>query len=86
MKRALYISLFTLLGIMVSFLVHGALEIPALAWLTSDLSRYETSWLWQHWQVVHNTVSWILLLSGAVVGFWQGVYWWNMLYVRKGVA
>lgn len=80
MKRAVYIGLFTLLGVLVSFLVHAVLEISIIYLLVADFATYNLGLSWSQWLVVHQWSSWLLLIIGIGIGLWQGVYWWEVLY------
>jgi hypothetical protein len=80
MKKSLYIGLFTLLGVLVSFLVHGILEIAIVRLLLADFSTYSLGLSWAQWFAIHKWGSIILLVLGVVIGFWQGKRWWYVLY------
>jgi hypothetical protein len=82
MKKVAYISLFTLLGVLVSFLIHGVLEISVVHFLTTEFSTYNLGLSWSQWFAVHRWGSWLLLIIGIGVGLWQGVYWWEVLYEK----
>lgn len=81
MKKFTYIALFTLLGILVSFLLHAVLEIAVVRMLLADFETYNLGLSWSGWFVVHHIGSVVLLLMGVGVGVWQGRYWWRRLYV-----
>jgi hypothetical protein len=82
-KRVIYISLFTLLGIILSFLAHALLEIPIINLLVKDFERYGLGLTWQQWYVIHQVGSIFLLILGIIVGFTQGKYWWRIIYIDK---
>lgn len=85
-KRTIYIALFTLLGIIVSFLVHAGIEIPVLFLLVKDFDRYGLGFTWDQWYIIHHVGAALLFLLGMVGGFWQGRYWWEIIYVQKKYA
>lgn len=85
MKKVLYIALFTLLGILTSFLVHAGLEIPILRSLEESGEVYSMGITWDNWHIFHRASGVILLLLGAFVGFLQGRHWWKVIYDKNPV-
>lgn len=83
MKKAFYIGSFTLLGVIISFLVHALIELPALYLVANHYDLYGSSWWWQHWEALHGGGSLALLILGTVGGFWQGWYWWRVVYIEN---
>lgn len=79
-KRALYIALFVLLGVIVSFLVHAAIEIPLINLLVEDFDTYGLGLTWGNWFFIHHIGAVALLLAGAALGYQQGRYWWGVVY------
>ena len=77
MKKVLYITLFILLGIIVSFLLHGALELDAIYFLTHDFQTYNFGLSWGEWFTIHEVGSMVLLVAGVLFGFFQGRCWWQ---------
>ncbi len=82
MKKPIYILLFTLLGVLVSFLLHAVLEIPIIALLVSDFERWGMGLSWETWEMIHNTGAVVLMMAGAWIGFKKGKHWWNVIYVH----
>lgn len=83
MKKILYISLFIILGILVSFLTHAIIEIVGINMLVYDFSKYGLGLTWQDWIRIHNILAVFLFLSGVVFGGWQGFVWWKRIYGKK---
>lgn len=83
MKKVTYITLFTLLGILLSFLVHALVEIPVIALLVSDFERWGLGLSWETWEMIHMVGGVVLLIGGIVIGFLQGRHWWGVLYETK---
>lgn len=83
MKRFLYIALFVFLGLLVATVLHALIELPTLSLITGNFEKYGESYLWQHWREIHGIGGAILWLSGAALGYWCGVKWWQILYVEK---
>lgn len=82
-KKIIYISLFIFLGIVASFLVHAAIEILAISLLVKDFERYGLGLSWRQWYAIHHIGSALLLFFGIAAGYWQGKYWWKIIYVDK---
>lgn len=83
MKRYCYIAAFMFLGLLVSLLVHAAVEIPTLAILTADPATLAGSLAWQHWRLFHDIGGQILSLAFIILGFVLGRKFWRILYVEK---
>ena len=83
LKRTIYIALFTLLGIVLSFIVHAALEIPIINLLVKDFDTYGLGFSWDTWYAIHGVIAILLFLIGAIGGYTQGVHWWQVIYVEK---
>lgn len=84
MKRSLYYKIcyiagFVLLGVLLNFVVHVALEYPTLHIITSDIERYGDSFVWQNWQQIHAIGTGMLLSIGVLSGLVSGFYFWNKL-------
>jgi len=82
-KKIVYLSLFTFLGILISFLVHAGIEIPIIYLLDANFEKYGLGLTWDDWFSFHYWGSAILFTLGAIAGFWQGIYWWKIIYVEK---
>ena len=82
MKRVSYITLFTLLGVLLSFLLHAVLEIPIIFLLVSDFEKWGMGLSWETWEIIHNVGTIVLLVLGAVLGFKQGKHWWTIIGMR----
>ena len=75
MKRILYIGLFVVLGVVLQFVVHALVEMGAIYLLVTDFERYHLGLSWHTWEWVHHIGSIILLVGGALLGYYQGRYW-----------
>lgn len=80
LKRSVYIALFMALGLLISFLVHAAIEIWYLDLLFSDFTKYSFGFSWQQLYIIHGIGTLILFIGGALFGYLQGKYWWKILY------
>lgn len=83
MKRYVYIGLFGLLGLLVTTLLHAAIEIPLLVWMQTALEAGETPWLWTEWPLLHRLGGTMLWLGGIGGGVFLGKKFWRILYVEK---
>ena len=82
-KRFIYVSGFTLLGLLVSIIVHVALELPLLRLVSSDPMAFADAWWWQRWDILRTLGSWLLLSAGAVWGYGAGRRYWKLIYIQK---
>ncbi len=83
MKKIFYIFVFTVLGLLLQFTIHAVLEIWYIRLLLTDFSFYGLGFSWAQWNTIHFILSWVLALGGGFLGFYQGKYWWNQIYVLK---
>lgn len=79
-KKTIYILLFVVLGVIVSGLLHAGVEIAFMKLLIRDFDKYGLSWY--TWQIVHAIGSITILSLGIFVGYKQGRYWWDVVYVN----
>lgn len=83
MKKYLYYFLLVILGLLLSFLAHAGLEILALKMITSDLSKFGESYIWQNWELIHRIASIILTILGISIALVLAPRFWQILYVEK---
>lgn len=83
MKKYFYIAAFTFLGLLLSFLVHAALEIPILSLVMGNYETYGDSYVWRNWSMIHAVGGKSLSLAGVIFGFFMGRTCWQILYVEK---
>ncbi len=79
-KKTIYAILFTVLGIIISFLVHAVIEIWYIGLLISDFGKYGFGLAWPFWYFIHSVLTILLFVTGAAFGYTQGKYWWRILY------
>lgn len=82
MKRIFYIASFAFLGVLVSTLVHAAIEIPLLSVMENQLMT-GSSFLADNWWFIHGWGGKLLWLGGVVGGYIAGRRFWQILYVEK---
>jgi len=80
MKKAVYIILFTFLGIILQFLLHAVIEIWYINLLVNDFATYSLGLSWEAWLLIHSIGSVVLFLAGAFLGFRQAKFWWHRIY------
>jgi len=80
MKKVIYISLFTLLGVLLQFLAHMALEIWYIKLLLSNFQKFGFGFSWDFWVASHNVLAIIFLLVGAGAGFYFSKYFYKKIY------
>lgn len=83
MKRAVYIIAFTFLGVLLQFLVHAGIEIPVISLLLNDFETFGLGLTWDQWVMIHNVGTIVFFAAGALAGFFQGRYWWRVIYIEK---
>ncbi|MBL7141860.1 hypothetical protein ISS21_02055 [Patescibacteria group bacterium] len=82
MKRTIYITIFVILGILLSFLIHAVVEVWYIDLLLKDFSKYSFGFSWSQWYLIHYLGTAILFILGALAGFWQGKFWWKRIYEK----
>ena len=79
-KKGFYVCAFTILGVLLQFIVHGALEMWYIGLLLADFHTYSLGMSWDAWITVHDVFTVVLFLVGLLLGFQQGHYWWWRVY------
>jgi heme/copper-type cytochrome/quinol oxidase subunit 1 len=82
MKKTIYIILFTFLGVLLQFLVHAAIEIPYLGLLNHNFEKYGFGLTWSQLLTIHAVLTIILILIGALFGFFAGKFCWRKIYIE----
>ena len=85
MKRTFYIAAFTLLGVLLQFLLHALVEIWYIDLLLRDYPAYGFGLSWRQWVLIHDVGTVVLFLAGAWLGFRQGQHWWRKIYVEHAL-
>lgn len=79
-KRRVYVFLTIILGVILSYIVHGAIEIIYLK-TVEDVTWY------MHWGFAPCSlpplVAYMLPVIGIVGGYFLGKFWWQLVYVEK---
>ncbi len=82
-KRKIYVFAFTVLGLLLGFLVHAILEIIYLKLLLKDFVAYSFGLSWSELIQFHNVSFSVLIVVCGLWGFAAGKYWWQQIYVLK---
>ena len=85
-KKLLYIISFTILGILLQFLIHAGLEIWYIGLLNKNFGVWGLGLNWTSWYTIHHIFTIMLLAAGIFFGFWQGQFWWKRLYEQKNTG
>jgi prepilin-type N-terminal cleavage/methylation domain-containing protein len=83
MKKTTYILAAIVLGILLSFILHGLIEMGAISLLTSDFETWSLGMSWADWFMVHAVGSVILFILGGIGGYFLGIRWWRIIYIEK---
>lgn len=67
-----YMVGWTVLGLLVSFILHFVIEYPLLVLVINNYDYYAPTYLWQNWETLHSIGTIALLLLGIVVGIVGG--------------
>lgn len=86
MKKKIYIGAFTFFGILLQLLIHALAEIWYIGLLLDNFQKYSLGLSWNQWFIIHHTGTVILFVVGALLGFWQGKFWWSKIYpIKRGL-
>lgn len=83
LKKTIYLAAFSLLGVLLGFLVHAVVEIIYINLLVADFGKFSLGFSWDRWLVIHEGFSFGTFFGGLIFGFWQGRFWWTYAYVDK---
>lgn len=81
-KKTTYLALAVLLGLILSFLVHAAIEIIYINHLLEEGILPQPSSL-THQCYLPSVLQIILLLAGLLGGYFLGRFWWQKVYIEK---
>lgn len=83
-KKAVYISLFVFLGIELQFLAYFLIETGHIALMNDDFQKYGLGRPLSWWLSVYGIGAAAFFFLGAMFGFFQGGYWWKIVYEKGG--
>ncbi|MFH1509204.1 MAG: hypothetical protein ABIE68_03505 [bacterium] len=76
-KHVIYLIASTFLGIILSFFVHAVVEM----WYLNYLSDNSFEVIWHGGCALPYYLQIIILLAGAIGGFFLGKAWWKLVYL-----
>ncbi len=84
MKKLAYIVLAVILGIILSFITHGIIEMIYLNWAEKNniLIKWTTVW-GDKVCALPSWLIWLLPTIGAIFGLWLGFWGWKKVYGDK---
>lgn len=82
-KKFIYVALFAFLGVLVSFILHAVAEIWYIGLLVFNFKKYSMGLSWPALYIAHQAISFLFLFFGALLGYLQGLFWWNVVYGKK---
>ncbi|MBU4370236.1 hypothetical protein KKG58_05850, partial [Patescibacteria group bacterium] len=65
MKKAIYLIIFIILGLLFAFLIHALIEIWCINLLLKDFSKYSLGFSWSQLYLIHHIISAILFIIGG---------------------
>jgi hypothetical protein len=84
MKKTIYVLLTIVLALEISFILHGLIEIFYIDYaLASKILLDDTLFLGRFYCVLPLWLSYGLLLSAVIGGYFLGQFWWRMVYIEK---
>jgi len=84
-KKTIYITLFTILGILLSILAHAIIEVFYIKLLLIDFEKYSLGFSWNALFTLHAIYIVVFFILGVWFGLSQGKYWWRKIYEEGGV-
>jgi hypothetical protein len=83
-KKTIYLCASTFLGILLSYIVHAAVEIM---YLNHALASGQSVKWYSHFGLgscaLPPYIQYGLLAAGIVGGYWLGRWWWRIVYIEK---
>ena len=84
MKKTIYILVSILLGLLLSFILHGLFELAVIKAAFSQGKAIEgTYFLGVGWCALPVWVQYTFPLLGIVGGYFLGQHWWRVVYIEK---
>ncbi|MEK7143065.1 MAG: hypothetical protein AAB785_02550 [Patescibacteria group bacterium] len=80
MKKFIYLSLATALGLILSFIAHAIIEILYLRWASSNQINIIWTNVGDGACALPPVLIYLLPILGAGFGLWLGFVWWKKIY------
>ena len=74
-KHAVYLVSATILGVILSYVVHAIIE----TWYLNSIETGKVTWYWRC--SLHPIIQIGLPILGAIGGFFLGRFWWKIIYI-----
>jgi len=75
MKKIIYLGLATILGLLLSFILHAGIE--------SIYLKYAKNITWHHGCALPYWLQIGLVLAGLIGGYFLGRFWWRLVYIEN---
>lgn len=69
----LTIAAYVAIGFLLQLVLHGVLEMVAIALLVAEFETYGLGLTWQQWFTVHHIFSVLFVIIGIGAGAWFGI-------------
>ena len=83
MKKQIYIFLTMVLGVLLTTILHGFIEIFYIGLLAENFDTYSFGLSWDAIYIAHYIFTAVLAVLGIVGGYYLGQKWWRIVYVEK---
>lgn len=83
MKKTIYIAAFTVLGVLLQFLLHTLIEVWYIGLLVRDFAAFGLGLSWDAWFATHTALTVLFFIGGTMLGFFSGQKWWQIIYVEQ---
>jgi hypothetical protein len=83
-KKIFYIILTIFLGLLLSFIVHALAEVIYLNYaFKNELEIQASYFLGVGWCALPIWVQYTFPVLGIAGGYFLGIYWWDLVYVKR---
>lgn len=79
-KRVIYITVFTVFGILIGFVLHMLLELIIMTAVERKWHILTAGMTAGEWEAIRYGVFLFWMCMGTLFGYVQGKYWWDYLY------
>ena len=83
MKKTIYIISWVVLGLILSFILHAGIEMLYIKYVNPADLKWVTvfggSCFLPVWLI------YLLPILGIIFGLWAGIFFWKMVYTRRGL-
>ena len=83
MKKQIYIFLAMVLGVLLTTILHGVVEVFYIGLLMENFDKYNLGLSWDAIYIVHYVFTIVLAVLGIIGGYFLGQRWWRIVYIEK---